>query len=562
MKYLRPYQQQAVKECWNALKENDEPILLMACVGSGKSLMLADIALTMQKAGKKVLCIVNNSELVRNNCATFIEQGGKASTYCALLDSKCIRESVVFGSPQSVINGIKKNESISKIKFNLIIIDEAHNIDSANHKSIFLRILRHFKDLYQPMRVLGSTGTNFRYQGTEIVGEKSLFKKQVGNITIEMLIELCFLISPGFEIEESLVMDFSKVSVKKGRFNAKELQKVVDNNSRLTKLICDQIVHVMESQNRFGCFIFATTKQHAYEILSYLPSDESAIILGETKQDERNKIFEMSRMGRIKYIVNIAIVSVGVDIPAFDTVAYLRPTESLVLLIQTLGRALRLSEDTGKTNALVMDFSGNIERHRDWDNPILLDAVKQTMDKDSPLVMICPACQEMNTEHARRCIGKVHDKRCDYYFEFKNCPNCGVKNDISVRYCRECNFEIIDPNDKLSLYKESMKEVKVIEAKYTLSGTQYGFRINCFYKCKDSSGNIGTVYEGFTPINEKSMRVFYGQFVKQHCSDSGKWYPHLHKRNKVEEMLHEAEVPVSLLVYKQDNQAKIKKKYF
>jgi len=88
MKTLRPYQQQAVQECWNALKLNDNPVLLMASVGSGKSLMIASILSTMASKGKRALCLVNNAELVRNNCATLIDEGGKASIYCAALGSK------------------------------------------------------------------------------------------------------------------------------------------------------------------------------------------------------------------------------------------------------------------------------------------------------------------------------------------------------------------------------------------------------------------------------------------------------------------------------------------
>ena len=86
MRKLRPYQEKAVAECWECLKKNDDPVLLMSSVGSGKSLMLANILLTMQQAGKRALCLVNNAELVRNNCATLIDEGGKASIYCASLE--------------------------------------------------------------------------------------------------------------------------------------------------------------------------------------------------------------------------------------------------------------------------------------------------------------------------------------------------------------------------------------------------------------------------------------------------------------------------------------------
>lgn len=567
MKQLRPYQEQAVAECWKALKLNDDPVLLMASVGAGKSLMLADILLTMQRAGKRSLCLVNNAELVRNNCATFTEQGGHSSIYCAALGSKDASAPVVFGTPQSVLNGITKNETIGKTHFNIIIVDEAHAINYINHRSCFMRILRHFKTEYPQMRLLGATGTNFRFKGSAIVGEKCLFKTQVGNITTESLIADKYLIEPIFQIDEHLVLDFSKVKIKQnGQFDQKQLEHVVEESARLTELICKQVIHIMETKGRFGVFFFATTKKHAEEILGHLPKEQSAIILGETPQHERTQILEKARKGTIRYLVNIAIISVGVDVPAYDTISYLRPTESLVLLTQTMGRVLRLSPQTNKKDALVLDFAGNIERHRDWDNPVLLKAVQATLDKDKPLVIQCPACQEMNTEHARRCIGVINGTRCDYFFEFKECPNplCEIKNDISARHCRACDAEIIDPNEKLSLesVKPISREVYVLKAKFGISGTSTSFRVNCGYECRDLEGNALSVHEHYSPVSPKARNVFYGNFVRKHCEKSSSWFMHLHNRAKVEQMLDEANVPTRLLIAAHEEGLKIKKKFF
>jgi DNA repair protein RadD len=444
------------------------------------------------------------------------------------------------------------------------VVDEAHAINYLNHQSCFMRILRHYKQEYKDMRLLGATGTNFRFKGASIVGDDCLFKSQVGNITTEQLIRDGYLVNPSFEIDKDLMLDFSNVRIKQnGQFDQKQLELVIERSARLTELICHQVVHIMESQKRFGVFFFATTKKHAFEILSHLPMGESAIILGETPQHERTEILDKARSGAIKYLVNIAIVSVGVDVPAYDTISYLRPTESLVLLVQTMGRALRLSPKTNKTDALVLDFAGNIERHRDWDNPLLLEAVKKTIDQDKPLVICCPACCEMNTEHARRCVGRKDEERCKYYFEFKECV-CGAQNDIAARLCHACHGELIDPNEKLSMARVQNKlfHVDVLEASYGISGTQRGFRVNCAYKCRDESGRIGSVFEHYSPVSERAAIVFYGQFVKKHCANASQYYMHLNDRSRVEEMLHSADVPVSLLISKEENGTKIKKKIF
>lgn len=575
MKQLRPYQQEAVRECWQALIANDEPVLLMASVGSGKSLMLAEILLRIQKLQKKALCLVNNAELVRNNCATFIEQGGNSSIYCAALEEKDSSAPIIFGTPQSILNGINKNEEIAHIKFNIIVVDEAHAINHMDHRTVFMRILRHYKQEYPKMRVLGATGTNFRFKGTEIVGNHCLFKRQVGNITTEQLIREDYLIKPVFKIDPNLIIDFSKVKIKRnGQFDSKELELVISQNARLTELICKQVIHIVQSQSRFGVFIFATTKKHAEEIMTHLPSTQSALILGETPQKERIRILNEAREGKIKYLVNIAIISVGVDVPSFDTLAYLRPTESLVLLVQTMGRVLRLSPSTNKKDALVLDFAGNIERHADWDNPILLKAVKQALNENKERPIKCPKCMTMNTETARRCegertyenreTGKKTTIRCDYYFEFKKCHGCNNENDISARHCRICKTELIDPNDKLNLHVDTkeLKELQVLEAKYAISDSKIGFRVNCMYRCKDETGRITAFYENYTPISEKAKHVFYGQFVKKHCEKPSDWYIHLDKREKIHEMLQSVNTPTHIMLHIDDNGYRIKRKIF
>jgi len=571
MKELRPYQKEAVNECWEALRKNDEPVLLLASVGAGKSLMLASILLSMQSAGKRALCLVNNAELVRNNCDTFREQGGNSSIYCAALKSKDVSAPVVFGTPQSVLNGINKNEEISNVHFNIIVVDEAHAINHINDRTGFMRILRHYKQQYPDMRLLGATGTNYRFKGSRIVGEGCLFKTQVGNITTEYLIERGFLVEPNFKVDREYIIDFSNVKIKQnGQFDSKQLEVVVSENARLTELICKQLIHIMESQSRFGVFIFATTKKHALEILSHLPENESGLILGETPQEERERILNGARQGNIRYIVNIAIISVGVDVPPFDTIAYLRPTESLVLLVQTLGRALRLSPSTNKTEALVLDFAGNIERHSHWDNPILLKALVQTEDKEKPKPIICPKCMQNNTDTARRCIGMQNNIRCDYFFEFKECLNstCNEKNDIAARHCHACQAELIDPNSKLSMKKingiEDLYELSVLAAKYGVSNcaTSSNFRINCMYQCIDKKGKNIVVYENYTPSSDKAKRVFYGQFIKKHCNKSSNWYNHIDDRGKMVDMLNYVNTPDSIFVVKEGEYYKIKKKVF
>ncbi len=558
MKQLRDYQKTAISECLDALKKNDQPVLLMASVGSGKSLMLSELCLIFEKANKRVLCIVNNAELVRNNAQTFKEQGGVPSIYCAALNYKDCANNVVFGTPQSVLNGIKKNEELSKIKFNIILVDEAHSINYLDHSNTFMRILRHYKQEYPNMRVLGATGTNFRYKGEPIVGAESLFKTQVGNITTAWLIEQGYLVKPRFEVDENLIIDFSSVKLNQmGKFDNKQLESVIDKNHRLTAKILLNLQEIMK--DRFGCFVFCSTLKHCEEAASVLPVEQTAIITGSTSQKDRIVILDKARKGEIKYLINVQVLTVGIDVPGYDTLLFLRPTESLVLAVQMIGRVLRLHPD--KTDALILDCAGNLQRHSDWDDPMILDAIEQTRDKDVELIFPCPTCSTMNSEYARRCCGIVDKKRCDWYFEWKDCPSCDRQVDITSRHCPHCQAELIDPNAKLNPLAATTIEVPVIQSKFWIQEAMLGkyTQLRAQYKINEDK----YLYESYTPTaSEKAKNMFYGSFVRQHVENSSSWYPHLQNPIYLKAMLAHIKAPNRLKLKWTGSEWVIQKKLF
>lgn len=579
IKTLRPYQQEAINAIRQCLRESTDPVILEASVGAGKSLICSELLLMIEKANWRALCLTMNSTLIQQNHETHLIQGGNSGIYCSGLNEKNSDKPVIFGSPHSVVLGIKNKEPISLIPFNLIIIDECHNIDFKNSSSMYMRILNHYGFMAQSnnykYRIVGLTGTPYRGKNEPIVHEDALFKKTAYSVSTDWLIKNGYLAKPVFEISENESLNFKELKINNmGRFNNNELQEVINKSHRLTHKIMEQIIVLVEN-GRKGAFIFCSTLKHCEEAMNSLPVGQSACITAKTSHEERKKILTLAKEGKIKYLVNVATLLTGVDLPLFQIAAFLRPTESLVLFVQAMGRVLRLHPE--KKDALVLDFAGNIERHRDWDNPLLLEAVKQTIDEDKPLVISCPCCTTMNTESARRCVGRVpvelkegeeneKEERCNYYFEFKECDNedCSAQNDIAARLCHKCGCELIDPNAKLSMAKiqNNVFKVRVLEARFGISGTQKGFRINCSYKCLDETGRVGSVFEHYSPVSEKALRIFYGQFVKKHCDNASKWYMHLSNRSKVEEMLHEANVPLSLLIAKEIEGTKIKKKIF
>ncbi len=217
-----------------------------------------------------------------------------------------------------------------------------------------------------------------------------------------------------------------------------------------------------------GCGPFSLTGQPsacgtAREVGTFahrLPAEDAALITGDTPGAERDVLIEDFKAQRFRYLVNVAVLTTGFDAPHVDLIAILRPTESVSLYQQIVGRGLRLAP--GKTDCLILDYAGN---PHDLYAPEV--GTPKGKSDNVPVQVFCPACGFANTfwgkttadgtliEHfGRRCQGWFEDddghrEQCDFRFRFKNCPQCNAENDIAARRCRECDTVLVDPDDML-----------------------------------------------------------------------------------------------------------------
>lgn len=558
MKQLRKYQSLAIQEAWQALKENDAPVLLEASVGSGKSIMIGTVLKTIQDQNKRALCLVNSSELVRSNSLEFEGIGGKPSIFCASLNKKEHSNNIIFATPQSIMSAIKANHPIKDILFNMLIVDEAHGI--GNDKSIYMKILRHYKQQYKPMRTLGLTGTAFR-GSTNIVGHNAFFKTKVGNISTQYLIEEGFLVPPVFGYHEVEGFDFSKLKPKNnGEFNGSELQTVIDSKKRLTWKIMQEVQQIMESHS--VCIVFCSTRKHCFETLEAIPEGQGRIILGNTPDNERDEILTKARNKELKYIISVNCLLTGINIPCLDLIVWLRPTSSLLLYIQGIGRGLRLYP--GKTSCTVLDYAQNICRFEDIDHPIINEAIQPQIEDDPDYCIECYTCGTMNKITTRRCLGVIDKKRCTHYFEFKECPSCHLENDKVSRQCRGCQHELIDPNAKLSASKSTDVKLDVIKSSYWVSrGPNSTPIIHEKYDCQYVGREICVGNSNFTN-SEKNKNITYAKFIRQHVKDASAYYPKMGSYPFMSHMVNQAKLKSpSHIICKYDGESlKISRKIF
>lgn len=445
-------------------RASSDPALLSLPTGAGKSLVIAELA---RLARGRVLVLAHVRELVEQNHAKYAAYGLEADIFSAGLGSKKAEDQVVFGSVQSVSRHLPRFDDAG---FTLLVIDECHRV-SLNEDTAYQKIITHLQQLNPDIKILGLTATPYRLnqgfvyhrhlQQQAVRGdEQSFFKACIYELPLRWMVKKGYLVNPVRLDMAMLAYDFSAlVPTASGYFSESELEQVV-KSSRVTPGIVQDIQQ--RASERCGVMIFCASVRHAEEVASLLPAEQTALITGALPGKEREQIIHAFKARQLKYLVNVSVLTTGFDAPHVDLIALLRPTESVSLYQQILGRGLRLSPETGKEDCLLLDYAGN-----PWDlwAPEVSSPRPAT---DTELVqVVCPACGFANSfwgrataegevlEHfGRRCQGWLESdtgsgSQCDFRFRFRICDACGGEADIAARVCPQCDATLVDADKRL-----------------------------------------------------------------------------------------------------------------
>ncbi|EKO3989591.1 ATP-dependent helicase, partial [Vibrio fluvialis] len=224
------------------------------------------------------------------------------------------------------------------------------------------KVITHLLELNPGMKVLGLTATPYRlgmgwiYQyhtrGLVRSEEPRFFRDCIFELPIRYLLDEEFLTPARLIDAPVLSYDFSQLKpANTGRYKESEMDLVIEQSKRATPQIVQQIIQL--AADKQGVMVFAATVRHAQEILGLLPQGESDIVIGDTPSPERDAIIQRFKQRDLKFLVNVSVLTTGFDAPHVDLIAILRPTESVSLYQQIVGRGLRLSP--GKTECLVLD---------------------------------------------------------------------------------------------------------------------------------------------------------------------------------------------------------------
>lgn len=526
---LRDYQQEAVQKTIDYFKLRREPAVIVLPTGAGKSLVIAEMA---RIARGRVLVLAHVKELVEQNHSKYQSYGLEAGIYSAGLQKKQVSQKVIFGSIQSVA----RTEDDFFKDFTLLIIDECHRV-SLEQETQYAVVVKRLLFDNPKICILGLTATPYRlglgwifnesHQGEIHTSEPRFFKTCVFELPLEYMIRRGYLTQPVKIDIPVTCYDFSELTQKNKMYSQSQIEEILKSQRRLTPLIIKNIIDITERYERQGVMIFSSSVKHAQEILECLPSDDARLVLGDTEDATRDFIIEEFKLRKFKYLVNVSVLTTGFDAPHVDVIAIMRPTESVSLYQQIIGRGLRLSP--GKKDCFVLDYTG---MGHDIYRPEI--AEKKTDPQSVAVNVDCPECGFENTfwgllnddgeliEHyGRKCKGAILEevtlemRACGFRFRYKLCHRCGAENDVTARDCSECSAVLIDADSKLKQAKLS-KNALIFKPDSVKLQERKDKNGNPFLEVKYYDFDAKAISEFHYLDNPHSLKKFNINFLRSH----------------------------------------------
>lgn len=332
--------------------------LVVAATGTGKTLISAfDFAnFVKTKPEAKFLFIAHREEILKqaqtayrgvlrnNDFGELWVSGNTPSNYRRL-----------FASVQTLNNQITEL-NLSSDYYDYIVVDEVHHITANSYRAII--------EYFSPTIILGLTATPERHDGGDILADFG------GVIAAEIRLpeainrrHLCPF--QYFGIDDDT--DLRNIPWSRGRYDIAQLTNVYTNNqSRVDKILLN-LQEIITDISKMRALAFCVSKEHAkYMSKQFLLTGLNADVLTSENSQERQQKQQALRSGSINVLFVVDIFNEGVDIPEVDTLLFLRPTESLTIFLQQLGRGLRLAD--GKECCTVLDFVGNSRPEYDFAN--------------------------------------------------------------------------------------------------------------------------------------------------------------------------------------------------
>lgn len=341
-----PYQNAAIRETLEEFKRGVTSTALIMATGTGKTFVFSQIAKEfIRQYQKPVLILAHRIELVEQIERTLLE-----------LNIRSVREQAgafamsggAFDAVVACTKTLAKPERLAQFDhdaFCLLITDECHHAPCAENRRIY--------DHFSGIKHLGVTATPLRH---DRIGLKNIYQTVSFQYPIQRGIEERFLCPiRGKRIKvEGLTLEEIKTS--KNDFSKGEIDDLLTQDKMVQRMVLPTLDHAEDRQT----IVFTQSLEHARRITSCFNREagkEIAVNVDSTLDDKtRRDAINQYRDGGVQFVVNVGVLTEGFDDPPTSCIALFRPTKSVGLLAQMIGRGTRIFED--KRDCLVLDFVG------------------------------------------------------------------------------------------------------------------------------------------------------------------------------------------------------------
>jgi DNA repair protein RadD len=382
---LRPYQEKDITNIRAAFMRGERKVCYCAPTGSGKTVTFVHAARKAVEKGQRVLIVVHRQELIDQTIAALTIEGVPfgiiASGYPEQLQAP-----VQVAMAQTLVRRLDHQHGDVR----LLVVDEAHHVMAATWLTIV--------NALPNARVLGVTATPERLDGKGLraVFETLIIGPSVKDLITEKWLSRFVVFAPEHTV------DLKRLRTVAGDYSLADLALRMNTDVVLDDVVTEFRKHLLGRT----ALCFCVTIAHSRAVTRFLRAHgiRAEHLDGDTPSAERREVIARLATGEIDVVSNCGLISEGLDVPSVHGIILLRPTKSLALYLQMIGRALRPSD--GKDRAIILDHSGNVYCHGFPD-----------------------------FEHAWSLTGRSKQKRAA---PVKRCPHCGALIAASARTCPEC----------------------------------------------------------------------------------------------------------------------------
>lgn len=396
---LWPFQTQAINQLDQAVAEGSRAPLLVLPTGSGKTTIAAEL---IRREDRRALFLAPRRELVHQASARLAQAGILHGVLLAGADERKNGSArVQVASIDTLVSRMMRRNRLTLGDFDLVLVDEAH----LSITDVRKRLLAYWPNALR----VGLTATPTRKDGRAL---GIVYDRLIEPATVAELQRDGFLVPARyFSISEP---DLERVRTTAGDYNGRDLEVAVNQPQLVGDIVATWLARAADRRT----VVFCTSIAHSVAVAEAFQQAGVAAehVDAGTPTTEREAIFARFSEGRTQVLTNCFLASYGFDLPALSCVVLARPTKSLMLYLQMLGRGLRIAE--GKADCLVLDHSGCVHRHgfahdeRPWtlegEFSLTTEASSRSREITDARQIDCPECHAIFTG-TRTC------PECGYY---------------------------------------------------------------------------------------------------------------------------------------------------